>query len=58
MWAIRSTVSGLPEPDDPLERHPGSLDVDLALDHRTLTEAGYETIDGLHAAVAQAPPLA
>jgi hypothetical protein len=37
----------LPEPEDPTDRHPGSLDVDLALDHRKLTEAGYETIEKL-----------
>ena len=32
---------------DPGQRHPGSLDVDLALDHRTLEGAGYETIGKL-----------
>jgi hypothetical protein len=32
---------------DPRQRHPGSLDVDLALDHRTLEGAGYETIGKL-----------
>lgn len=32
------------EPDDPLDRHPGSADVDILLDHRELEEAGYETI--------------
>lgn len=30
--------------NDPLDRHPGSADVDIALDHRNLVEAGYETI--------------
>lgn len=34
----------LDEPDDPLDRHPGSADVDIVLDHRELEEAGYETI--------------
>ncbi|WP_353568602.1 hypothetical protein [Haloferula sargassicola] len=33
----------LDEPDDPLDRHPGSVDVDIVLDHRELEEAGYET---------------
>ena len=37
----------LPDPKDPLDRHPGSLDVDLAVNHRGLTEAGYQTIDRL-----------
>jgi hypothetical protein len=37
----------LPEPKDLLERHPGSLDVDLAVNHRSLTEAAYQTIDRL-----------
>lgn len=37
----------LPEPADPMDRHPGSLDVDLALDHTKLTAAGYETIEKL-----------
>ncbi len=31
-------------PEDPLERHPGSADVDIVLDHQELEEAGYETI--------------
>lgn len=31
-------------PEDPLDRHPGSADVDIALDHQELEEAGYETI--------------
>jgi hypothetical protein len=30
-----------------LERHVGSIDVDLALNHRTLTDAGYATIQVL-----------
>jgi hypothetical protein len=29
---------------DTKQPHTGSLDVDLALDHRTLTEAGYKSI--------------
>jgi hypothetical protein len=37
----------LPEPEDPTDRHPGSLDVDLALDHTKLTQAGYDTIEKL-----------
>ncbi|HQZ28071.1 MAG TPA: nucleotidyl transferase AbiEii/AbiGii toxin family protein [Verrucomicrobiales bacterium] len=37
----------LPQPDDPGDRHCGSLDVDLALDHRNLCEGGYETIHQL-----------
>lgn len=37
----------LPQPDDPTERHCGSLDVDLALNHRNLPAAGYETIHRL-----------
>ena len=37
----------LPAPADPLDRHPGSLDVDLALDHAKLKEAGYEKIEKL-----------
>ena len=32
----------VPEPD-PSQRHPGRLDVDLALNHRALTGQGYET---------------
>ena len=31
-------------PQDPLDRHPGSADVDIVLDHQELEEAGYETI--------------
>lgn len=31
-------------PEDPLDRHPGSADVDIVLDHQELEEAGYETI--------------
>lgn len=34
----------LDEPEDPLDRHPGSADVDIVLDHRELEEVGYETI--------------
>jgi hypothetical protein len=34
----------LDAPDDPLDRHPGSADVDIVLDHLKLEEAGYETI--------------
>jgi hypothetical protein len=37
----------LPKPADPAERHCGSLDVDLALDHRNLGETGYESIHQL-----------
>jgi hypothetical protein len=36
----------VPEPD-PAQRHPGSLDIDLALNHRTLAGKGYETIGKL-----------
>lgn len=31
-------------PEDTLDRHPGSSDVDIVLDHQALEEAGYETI--------------
>ncbi len=31
-------------PEDPLDRHPGSADVDIVLNHQELEEAGYETI--------------
>jgi hypothetical protein len=31
-------------PEDPLDRHPGSADVDIVLDHEELKEVGYETI--------------
>lgn len=31
-------------PEDPLDRHPGSADVDIVLDHKELKEGGYETI--------------
>ncbi len=33
-----------PEPEEP---HVGSIDVDLALDHRHLTEAGYRSLQQL-----------
>ncbi|RKZ91287.1 MAG: hypothetical protein DRQ40_10045 [Gammaproteobacteria bacterium] len=35
------------DPNDPLSKHPGSMDIDLALDHKKLAEAGYQTIAGL-----------
>lgn len=31
-------------PEDPLDRHPGSTDVDIVLDHQELEDVGYETI--------------
>lgn len=31
-------------PEDPLDRHPGSADVDIVLDHQELEEEGYVTI--------------
>lgn len=37
-WVPELLLSNIKQP------HTGSLDVDLALDHRTLTEAGYKTI--------------
>jgi hypothetical protein len=37
----------LPPDADPGQRHPGSLDVDLALNHRTLAGTGYEAIGKL-----------
>ena len=34
----------LDAPEDPLDRHPGSGDIDIVLNHRELEQAGYETI--------------
>ena len=42
----------LNSPDD---RHVGSVDVDLALDHRTFPESGYETVQRLLASRGYVP---